>query len=85
MSPNLTVTYKGVHGLPEQVQEANAILVKGQQYQVIGGFMASSRAGYQLKEFPEKVFNTVLFEQNQEAFNWLIEKDYPGFLNKKNK
>lgn len=85
MNPNPIATFEGENGHTFQQEEANAMLVKGKTYEVVGGYMASSSSAYELKEFPGKMFNTVLFKDDDEAFDWLIEKDYPGFLNKKNK
>ena len=83
MTKVIKVTYKGGNGhLNPQPQEKE--LIVGKKYEVIGGFMYSSSSGYELKDFPGVKFNTVLFEKNQEAWDYLVDKDWPAWRKKQN-
>jgi len=78
----ITVTYKGGSGHHMNPQPQEKELIVGQKYEVIGGFMYSSSSGYRLKDFPDICFNTVLFEKNQEAWDFLVDKFWPDWQSK---
>lgn len=79
MTKVIRVTYKGGRGSHLNKQPQESELIVGNQYEVIGGFMFSSSSGYRLKDFPDTEFNTVLFEDDDEAWDYLMKNCRNGW------
>ncbi len=79
MDKVIKITYKGGNGHHLNPQPKEKELIVGQRYEVIGGFMFSSSSGYRLKEFPNAVFNTVLFDDDCEAWDYLMKNCRNGW------
>ena len=70
------VTFLGTGGYAGDKEYAARYLVAGQQYEVVGGTVYGYLSEFELKEFPGKFFNTVMFDRELLEFKHLMVRDY---------
>lgn len=58
-----TVKFCGVNGYPHELEEASSVLSSDKVYHVLYVNVYSSSSEVILQEFPDKIFNTVMFEE----------------------
>jgi hypothetical protein len=62
-NPFRTIIYTGNGGYPSEIERANKVFTKGQQYKVTGGWMSSSYTALEIEGVPGK-WNSALFKCN---------------------